>query len=206
MDNLRSEKTGRLVRLAILTAILLFLTFTSFGYIKVGVLEITLMHLPVIVGAIVMGPGSGAFLGLVFGLSSFAQCFMGSPLGTFLVQLSPLRTFIVCVIPRLLMGYLVGVIFLAIRRTNLTKTAYVVASLSGALLNTIFFMGSLFLLFGSYPSFLSFLGTDKVTLAFIASMIGINGVLEAAICIPFGFAVERIMHAINRNSGHPEGN
>ena len=204
MDTQRSDKTGRLVRLAILTAILLFLTFTSFGYLKIGILEITLMHLPVIVGAVVMGPGSGAFLGLVFGLSSFAQCFMGSLLGTFLVQISPLRTFVVCVVPRLLMGYLVGLIFLAIRRAGWTKTAYVVASLCGALLNTLFFMSALFLLFGSNAGFLSFLGAEEVTLGLIGSMIGLNGVLEAAICIPFGFAVERIMRAVNRGSSNSE--
>ncbi|MEG2634752.1 MAG: hypothetical protein RSA97_09150, partial [Oscillospiraceae bacterium] len=121
--------------------------------------------------------------------------------GTFLVQLSPLKTFIVCVVPRVLMGFLVGVIFSALYKSvKARKLSYVAASFSGAVLNTVFFMGALFLLFGGDAGFLSFLGTDKVTLMFIASMVGINGVLESVICLPFGFAVERIVYAVNKNS------
>ncbi len=200
MNNNRSDKTGRLVRVAILTAILLVLTFTSIGYLRIGVLEIILVHLPVIAGAIIMGPSVGAFLGLVFGLTSFAQCFLGSPLGTFLLQVSPLRTFIVCVVPRVLMGWLTGVLFKLLHRGGKSKAAYVIASVSGALLNTVLFMGTLFLLFGGEASFLNFIGAGKVTLGLIVSLVGVNGLLESAICIPFGFAVERIMRAVNKGA------
>lgn len=192
------KNTTTMVRLAILTALLLLFAFTPIGYIRTPILEITLMHLPVIVGAILLGEGAGAFLGLVFGLTSFAQCFMGSPLGTLLVSLSVWRTFVVCVVPRVLMGLLVALIFRALRRTGARRTAYVVASVSGALLNTLFFMSALFALFGSRSEFLGFLGTGSVTLTLILSMIGINGLCETLICIPLGFAVERIERAVDK--------
>ena len=56
-----------LVRISVLVAIMLLLEVTGLGMIKMPGLEITLLMVPVIVGAIVMGPASGAILGGVFG-------------------------------------------------------------------------------------------------------------------------------------------
>ena len=66
-----------------------------------------------------------------------------------LLSINPFYTGIVCIIPRVLMGLLCGWIFRGLARIDKTKiVSYVVAGLSGALLNTIFFMSSLILLFG----------------------------------------------------------
>lgn len=64
-----------LVQLSVLIAIMLLLELTGLGMIKTAGLEITIMLVPVIVGAIVMGPAAGALLGGVFGLISFWECF-----------------------------------------------------------------------------------------------------------------------------------
>ena len=52
-----------MVQLSVLIAILLLLELTGLGMIKTAGLEITIMLVPVIVGAIVMGPAAGALLG-----------------------------------------------------------------------------------------------------------------------------------------------
>ena len=70
-----------LVQLAVLTALLLLLEITGLGYIKTPVLEFTVMQVPVILGAIILGPGAGALLGGVFGLTSFWECFGKSAFG-----------------------------------------------------------------------------------------------------------------------------
>ena len=77
-----TQKTRRLVQLAILVAIMLILAFTPLGYLKVGAIEITFMTIPVVIGAILLGPPAGAFLGGVFGLTSFIQCFGMSAFGS----------------------------------------------------------------------------------------------------------------------------
>ncbi|NCB06229.1 MAG: ECF transporter S component, partial [Clostridia bacterium] len=59
-----------MVRLAVLVAILFLLEVTGLGLIKTPGLEFTIMQVPVIIGAIVMGPAAGAILGGVFGLIS----------------------------------------------------------------------------------------------------------------------------------------
>lgn len=59
-----------MVQMAILIAIMIILAFTPLGYLKFGLIEITLMVIPVAVGAIVLGPLCGAILGGVFGITS----------------------------------------------------------------------------------------------------------------------------------------
>ena len=77
----KKNKTRKLTQMALLTAIILLMAFTPLGYLRTGVVEITFIMIPVVVGAILMGPGAGAILGGVFGLTSFIQCFGMSALG-----------------------------------------------------------------------------------------------------------------------------
>ncbi|MFQ9820665.1 MAG: ECF transporter S component [Acutalibacteraceae bacterium] len=62
----RMQKTVRLVELALLTAIIAVMTFTPIGYLKLGPLELTLIMVPVIIGAVTLGPAAGAFFGARF--------------------------------------------------------------------------------------------------------------------------------------------
>ena len=103
-----------MVQLAVLIAIMLILAFTPLGYLRIGPLAISLMTIPVVIGAMILGPAGGAVLGLVFGLTSFYQCFAGDPFGAALVAMNPFFTFLVCIPTRTLMGWLSGVIFKAL--------------------------------------------------------------------------------------------
>ena len=139
----KKNKTRKLTQMALLTAIILLMAFTPLGYLRTGVVEITFIMIPVVVGAILMGPGAGAILGGVFGLTSFIQCFGMSALGAMLLQVNWFFTFVVCFVPRVLMGWLAGLIFKALYKVDKTRlVSFAVASLSGAVLNTIFFVGS----------------------------------------------------------------
>ena len=71
---MKSKKSTKsvltLTQLGVLSALIILLTFVpNIGYISYGVLSITIIHIPVIIGAIVMGPKSGAILGAVWGVS-----------------------------------------------------------------------------------------------------------------------------------------
>ena len=89
--------TKYLVEMALLVAIILLMAFTPIGYIKTAGLEITLIVIPVAVGAVTLGPAAGAILGGVFGITSFIQCFGMSAFGTLLLGVNPVFTFLVCV-------------------------------------------------------------------------------------------------------------
>ena len=156
MRTISKSQILKMVQMAILIAIMLILAFTPLGYLKFGLIEITLMVIPVAVGAIVLGPLCGAILGGVFGITSFIQCFGFSAFGAFVLGINPWLTFITCLVPRILCGWLSGLIFQALKKIDKTKiVSYVVASLSTALLNTIFFVGCVVLFFWNNDSFLT---------------------------------------------------
>lgn len=102
--------------MALLVAIILLMAFTPIGYIKTAGLEITLIVVPVAVGAVTLGPTAGAILGGVFGITSFIQCFGMSQFGALLLGINPFLTFLVCVPTRILMGWLTGLIYHGLRK------------------------------------------------------------------------------------------
>jgi len=199
MQNSRSiGKTRYLVELAVLIAVLLLLEITGLGYIKTVFLEFTIMQVPVVIGAILLGPGAGAILGTAFGLTSFWECFGKSAFGAMLLSINPVGTFVVCVIPRLLMGWLCGLIFRGFFRASKGKIwSYFAASLCGALLNTIFFMTVLMGLFGNSDYIMGLRGGTSV-LGFVAAMVGVQGLLEAVICCILGGVVSRALYKTAR--------
>ena len=191
-------KTKRIVLYGLFIAIILLMAFTPIGYIKMPFDEITLITIPVIVGAVTMGPVAGLVLGTVFGLTSFAQCFGMSRFGTTLFSINPFFTFIICVVARALMGYLCGVIFKAFeKRGNTSVWAFGVSSVAGALLNTLFFVGFLLILFGNSDYIMAMRGGANV-LAFLAAFVGINGLVEAIACGIVGTAIAKALHKVTK--------
>ena len=184
--------------MALLTAVILLLAFTPLGYIRTFGLEITLIVVPVTVGAVTLGPAAGAVLGAVFGITSFIQCFGMSPFGAVLLSINPAATFIVCIVSRILMGWLTGMIYQGLKNIQqIKKAALVITNLIGPLLNTFFFMSTL-LLFFYHTEYISGLaksmGASNV-FAFVAAFVGVNGVIEAAACFILGSAISRALQA-----------
>ncbi len=197
--NKNTQSIMRLTYISVLIAIMLIFAFTPIGYIKTPMVEITLMMIPVAIGAIFLGPVEGAILGGVFGITSFIQCFGMSAFGTFLCGLNPIFTFIMCFVPRVLCGLLPGIIFKALIKFDKTKIAsYFVASLATALINTVLFVGCVILFFWKNPTFISTMGewgmaTDTLW-AFIVALVALNGVVEAAVTCIVGGAVGKTLH------------
>ncbi len=93
------EKTRKLTMVGILSAISIFLGLTPLGFIPLGGLNITIMHIPVIVGSLMEGPLVGMSIGLIFGIFSMVNAVLRpSPLS--FVFLNPL----ISVLPRVLIG------------------------------------------------------------------------------------------------------
>lgn len=178
------NNTKRVVLYALLTAIVLLMGFTPIGYLRVGVLSITFLSVPVIVGAMLLGVGGGAVLGAVFGLTSFIQALMGDFFGATLLSINPLYTAILCFVPRILAGVGCALSFNALKG----KTRYVLSSLCAPLLNTVLFTVTLVLLFGK-SDYIVNMRAGKNLLSFFAAFVGINGLIEAVVCTIVGSAV-----------------
>ena len=183
-----------LVRVSVLVAIMLLLEVTGLGMIKTAGLEITILMVPVIVGAIVMGPAAGAVLGGVFGCISFWECFGKSWFGTTLLGINPVFTFIVCVPTRVLAGWLCGLAFKGLNKLDKTNLwSFGAAGLIGALCNTVLFMTTLCLCFYNteyIQGFVAALGSANAFL-FVIAFVGVNGLVEGAVCLITGAAIAK---------------
>ncbi len=184
----RKEKTFRMCLLALLIAIMLVMNFSPLGYITTGAFSITLMTIPVVVGAISLGPVCGMILGAVFGLTSFLQCFgIGyavDPSAAVLFSTNPFFAAITCFIPRILMGLCVALLFKAVSHIKKIKpSAYPIAAVSGAFFNTLFFMTCYILLYKN-----TVLGGMSV-MSIVISILTLNLVVELCVSLVLGAAI-----------------
>ena len=62
--------TRYMALLAMLCGVLLVMGMTGIGFIPLPVIKATTMHIPVILGAILLGPKAGGILGALFGMCS----------------------------------------------------------------------------------------------------------------------------------------
>jgi len=124
---MKNEKTYELVLTALFTAIIVIMAFTPLGYIPLVVINATIIHIPVILGALFLGPKKGAFLGFVFGLTSFinntfkaatASAFVFSPVLAYnVVGVSGIfKSLYICFVPRILVGVVPYFVYILIRR------------------------------------------------------------------------------------------
>ena len=198
---LNQKKLLWMVETALLSAIVLVMAYTPLGYLKTAGLEITFIMVPVVIGAATSGPLSGAILGGIFGITSFIQCFGASPFGATLLSINPFFTFITCIPTRILAGFLAGVIFKAVSQKGKEKTGATVASLAGPLLNTLFFMSSLVIFFSGtdyIKGIMEALGAKNV-FSFVALFVGVQGIVEAAVCFAVASAVSvALLKALKR--------
>ena len=124
---MKNEKTYELVLTALFTAIIVIMAFTPLGYIPLVVINATIIHIPVILGALFLGPKKGAFLGFVFGLTSFinntfkaatASAFVFSPVLAYnVVGVSGIfKSLYICFVPRILVGVVPYYVYILIRK------------------------------------------------------------------------------------------
>lgn len=186
---------------SLLIAIMAIMAFTPLGYIKIGIVQMTLMCIPVIAGIFFGGKKSGIILGFVFGLTSFVQCFGMDAFGTTLFSISPAYTVILCFITRILMGFTVGLIYDLFKKYKVKSIAsYAVISVLTPVLNTILFVGTFILLFRNTEYFTTLQETLGATnlFAFAAAFAGLNALLEVILCgavgIPLCKALEKTRH------------
>ena len=67
---MRNKKITEMAFLAMFIAIEIVLVLTPLGYLPIGPLNLTTMHIPVVVAGVIMGKEAGAKIGAVFGLTS----------------------------------------------------------------------------------------------------------------------------------------
>lgn len=182
---MKNKKTKELVLYAMFIAIEMLLVFIPFlGYIPIGPLRATTLHIPVIIAGITLGKKGGCVVGLVFGLSSLFYNTINPTVTSFVF--SPfisgnILSAVIAILPRVMIGFVAGFIFEQFIKHKWNKyVGMIIASLTGALTNTILVLGGIYLIFGH--SYAQAIGQDfNVLMAYLIGIITSSGLLEAIV-------------------------
>ena len=197
-----SVKTRNLVMTAVIAAIIILMAFVPYvGYINLVVIKATVIHVPVIIGSVLLGPKKGAFLGFIFGATSLVNNTFNPSLLSF--AFSPfysggnLWSLVLCFGPRILVGvvpYFVhrGIMKLAKEKKGAQYIALPAAGVAGALVNTLLVMNLIYFCFSR-----TFAAAKNIAVSavydVILGIIAANGIPEAIAAALLTLAVGRAL-------------
>lgn len=152
----KKHDTRWMVSVALMAAIVIVLANTPLGMIQLPIIKATTVHIPVILGAILLGPGAGAILGAVFGICSLVSNTMAPTLLSF--AFSPflsttgipgaLKAIWISVGCRILIGVAAGWLWVLFAKIKLNQfIALPIVGFVGSMVNTVTVMGSIYFLF-----------------------------------------------------------
>lgn len=152
----KKHDTRWMVSVALMAAIVIVLANTPLGMIQLPIIKATTVHIPVVLGAILLGPGAGAILGAVFGICSLVSNTMAPTLLSF--AFSPflsttgipgsLKAIWISVGCRILIGVVAGWLWVLFTKIKLNQfIALPIVGFVGSMVNTVTVMGSIYFLF-----------------------------------------------------------
>lgn len=153
--NKRVRDTRWLTSVALMAAIVILLANTPLGMIQLPVIKATTVHIPVILGAILLGPLAGSILGGVFGICSMISnttaptllSFAFSPFMSMTGIPGAAKAVWISVGCRILIGLISGWLWILLKKCKVnTMIALPVTGFAGAMTNTVFVMGSIYFL------------------------------------------------------------
>lgn len=154
--NTRKHDTRFMVSVGLMAAIVIVLANTPLGMIQLPIVKATTVHIPVIIGAILLGPTAGAILGGVFGVCSLISNTMAPTLLSFAFSpfmsttgiVGAIKAIWVSVGCRILIGVAAGWLWRLLKKIKLNQiVALSITGFVGSMVNTVAVMGSIYLLF-----------------------------------------------------------
>lgn len=198
---------------AIFISIILLFAFTPFGFINLVIIKATIIHIPVIIASILLGPRIGAIQGFVFGLTSIIINTLSPSLLSFafspfvdLVDVGSARfwALFIAIVPRMLLGIIPFYLYKATKRifekTKFQqKPALFLTGLLSTFIHTFLVMGSIAFFF--QDAYAQAIGVDSVGAIFnaILTVFFTNGLAEAIVAAIVTTAlVPPLLKVVNR--------
>ncbi len=187
----KKMSTRTLVLGALLSALVFVLQFMG-AAIRFGTFSISLVLIPIVIGAVTCGKGVGAWLGLIFGVSVLAS----GDAAAFLAVNVP-GTIITVLVKGIACGFFAGLVYQALKKiVSSSYLAAVIAALVCPVINTgvfllgckVFFMDTITL----------WAGGSNVGKYMIFVLVGGNFLFEMAVNIIFAPAIVQILKIVNK--------
>ena len=189
------------VTVALMMAIVVLLANTPLGMIQLPIIKATTVHIPVIIGAIVLGPMAGAILGATFGICSLISNTMAPTLLSF--AFSPflsttglagcVKALWVSVGCRIMIGVVAGWIWIFLKKIKCNQNvALALTGFLGSMTNTVFVMGSIYLLFAKQYAEAKEVAVTAV-FGLIMGTVTASGIPEAIAAAILVFAIGKVV-------------
>lgn len=204
MKNLRNTKF--LTLLGVLLAIEIILAFTPMGFVPLGFTKATTVHIPVIIGAIFLGPIGGLILGCAFGIMSIIintispalTSFVFSPFITIGTTQGNIWSLIIALVPRMMIGITAYYSYKWVSKWNQKGIlAYAIAGIIGSLTNTILVMSGIYIFFGQQYAAAKEVAFEAL-FGIIMGIIGMNGIPEAIVAAVIVATLCKVLKSIFR--------
>lgn len=199
---MKNKNITRMVQLAILLAVVVVLQ-CFLGSIKVGATSFSVVLVPIVVGALILGPAAGAFLGFAFGLVVLIYGISGQDVFTnMLFQAHPVFTAIICLGKGAAAGWGAGMVYKLVVKAS-SFWASVAAAATAPILNTgLFILGGLTLVRGTLETNLAAFGADSVVVFLVIGCAGVNFLVEFFVNMILSPAIYRIVTIVRRKFVH----
>jgi uncharacterized membrane protein len=193
---MKNVNIKRMVGIALLIALIVVLQAIGGMIPPIGGFSISLVIIPIVLGAAMYGPGAGALLGAAFGTIVYINCVTGAdPGGAMVFQANPALCFIVVLAKGILAGFVSGLVYKLLKKVN-PYIAIVCAAVICPVVNTGVFITCMFLFFidvlGSWAG-----GGDLVGYV-LTGLVLANFVPELIINVALSPVSQRIIHIVNK--------
>lgn len=196
----------------IITAVIIAMSVVPFlGYIPLGFMNATIIHVPVIIGAILLGSKYGAYLGMVFGISSLIKAtltptvtsFVFSPFVTIGGYSGNLWSIVIAIVPRIMIGVVSYYIFKMVIKMGHGKksgrtVALTISGIAGSMTNTLLVMNGIYLFFGESYAAASNKAVENIYRLILGIIVGF-GVPEAILAGMLTAAIGNVLLRIKKN-------
>lgn len=193
---MKNGKIKRMVGMAFLIAMIIVLQLIGGIIPPIGGVSISLVLIPIVVGAAVFGPSGGAILGAAFGVIVYIACVNGTdPGGAMVFQANPWLCFIVVLGKGILAGALSGLVYRLLKARNVNGyLAMLMAAIVCPVVNTGVFLACMAMFYGDV---LTALANGSPVLTYVlSSLVLLNFVPELVLNVIFSPAGERIVKEV----------
>ncbi len=200
----KKHDTRWMVSVALMGAIIIVLANTPLGMIQLPIIKATTVHIPVIIGAILLGPSAGAILGAVFGICSLISNTMAPTLLSFAFSpfmsttgiFGAIKAIWVSVGCRILIGVAAGWLWKLLEKVKVNQViALPIVGFVGSMVNTIAVMGSIYVLFAKEYAQAREVGITAVW-GFIMGTITASGIPEAIAAAVLVLALGKVLLSV----------
>ena len=194
---MRNQKIKRMVGIALLMALVLIMQFLGGVLTTASGFSISLVLIPIVLGAAVYGPSAGAILGATFGAIVYINCVNGTDMGGAMVfQASPVLCLLVVMAKGMLAGIASGWVYRLLKNKN-TYLAMFCAAIICPVMNTGVFVVCMLTFFKDVLS--AWAGGSDLLTYILTGLVVANFLPEMIINVVFSPAGQRIVHVVQKN-------